>query len=61
LVVKEEKMIDPKEKENLRLLIERELKEKGKIIVNTEKTNPEVTRTLLDICILNKLRDANEK
>jgi len=54
-------MIDPNEKRIMKEFIERELKAKGQIIVNTEKTDPEVLKTLLDICTLNKLRDANEK
>jgi len=53
-------MIDPNEKEVIEDLIERELKEKGKIVINTEKTDPKILSALIDICTLNKLRDANK-
>jgi len=54
-------MIDPNEKKVIGEFIERELKDKGRIVVNTENTDPEVLLALIDICVLNKLRDANKR
>ena len=51
-------MISEIEREMLKKVIERELKEKGEIIVNTEKTDSKVLSALIDICTLNQLRDA---
>ena len=54
-------MIDPNEKEAIGEFTERELKEKCRILVNTEKTDEKVLSILMDICNLNKLRDANKR
>ena len=53
-------IVTTKEKESLKEYIEMELREKGKIVINTEKTDKEVLSALLDICTLNKLRDAQQ-
>ena len=49
------------EREALKKAVEQKLKEKGILIVNTEKTDSEFLSALIDVCTLNQLRDATEE